>query len=208
MDNLSMIHQFFDSLFIKVFIGNKAHIFGSVYRSPSNSLTSFIQSFKEVILDNLPMNLSTICGDFNLNLLNAPSVSGLDFVNNLNERNFNQLITLPTRPRTGCNANNRNNLGGTLIDHIWSSYTLDMRSFVIDYPISDHFPVMVTIQIPNINNKTRIEFRSFREEALKCSEEKLIELKSNFQLSPCNPNENANHFSKVQLAKCITHLGI
>ena len=76
MDNLSMIHQFFDSLFIKVFIGNKAHIFGSVYRSTSNSLTSFIQSFKVVILDNLPMNLSTICGGFNLNLLNAPSHSG------------------------------------------------------------------------------------------------------------------------------------
>ena len=67
---------------------------------------------------------------------------------------------------------------------------------------------MVTIQIPNINNKKRIEFRSFREKALKCSEEELIEFKANFQLSPCNPNENANNFIGGIISNLNTNLPI
>ena len=54
MESISLIHTHFDSLFIKITIKKQSHIFGTIYRSPSESLSGFIDDLEDKILDKLP----------------------------------------------------------------------------------------------------------------------------------------------------------
>ena len=196
--SLTMANEFFESIFVSLKIKKQDHTFGLIYRSPSLSIPQFVNSFNVNILSHLSCERTTICGDFNINLFNSPSTSGLRFVADLYEKNLGTVITERTRPyivQQSMSANrSRSQYDGTLIDHIWSSYGEDLRSYVIDFLISDHFPICVFIHIPNANNKIKYKSRSFTvNQLLKYSDE--FELFSNnFSISVNDPNLNCNIF--------------
>ena len=186
-ESATFINESFDSLFIKIIIKNQEHSLGVIYRSPSVRISNFINHLDNMLLNKLPDDHTTICGDFNLNLLSPPSQTGIEFTSIINNKNLNAFITIPTRP-------GRINNEGTLIDHIWSTYNENVKSMVIDYPISDHFPTSAIITIPNVNSKINVSCRKFHNDRLVKFQSDFDDFVNKFHIIPDDPNANINNF--------------
>lgn len=129
--------------FLFVNIAPPAHkdiIIGVLYRPPNSDLKSFNSD-----LDHLLQSLSNLhrpcylCGDFNIDLLNADSHSPSDtFLNTMSSSFFHPLITQPTRltPHSA-----------TLIDNIFSNVISSKElPGILRADISDHFPVFLILE--------------------------------------------------------------
>ena len=195
LEQLTMLNEFFDSLFINITIKNQTHTFGLTYRSPSISIPQFTDKFDELILNKISKERVTICGDFNLNLLNKPTSSGIKFITNMNDANLNSLITIPTRPKiNNVNSTSMITRDGTLIDHIWSSYEHDMKSFVLEFPISDHLPVCLFVKIPNVNKKIKIQYGTFNHDQIELFRSRFESYCSDFRQNTENPELSMKDF--------------
>ncbi|MBM3939212.1 MAG: endonuclease/exonuclease/phosphatase family protein [Sphingomonadales bacterium] len=135
--------RIFESLFIEVEVSkNKKIVIGSCYRPnthPTFTGTQQLSSFNEIfsnLISTLPAD-SFILGDFNINLLNIQNRTVIDFIDTLFSFGFLQNILYPTRI-----AQN----SATLIDHvICNSNSLIRNSFIIINDISDHYPVLYSL---------------------------------------------------------------
>ena len=74
--------------------------------------------------------------NIDLNCTSSPQVA--DFVTEMESRNLFNLISHNTRVQYDPDGNIRSN---TFIDHIWTSGSFIDSSCVIDYHLSDHFPL-------------------------------------------------------------------
>lgn len=119
-------------------LNNMPTILASIYRSPSSSYSDFCSQLEEILnlLTNENKNI-IICGDININILPPSCQSCSDYINCLFSYGFSSLIDVPTRCDT---AGSR-----TLIDHIFSSSTSDYTTGVIDYSITDHYPLFFVL---------------------------------------------------------------
>lgn len=115
-------------------LNNRNTILASVYHSPSSSYSDFCSQLEEIlsVLTNENKNI-IICGDININILNPNCQSCADYTNCLFSYGFSSLIDVPTRCDTSGSC--------TLIDHIFSSSSSDYTTGVIDYSITDHYPL-------------------------------------------------------------------
>ena len=156
--NLTMISSHLESLFILV--KNQVHHFGLVYRPPSSRLPVFLRDFDELILSHVPSENTTICGDFNIDLMSPTSPQGLDYIELMNNKGFSELITLPTRI-VSTQRGRTLTTSKTLIDH-WSSNRTDMLSYVVESSIADHSPICTIYHIRNVNDKKIVESRTFK----------------------------------------------
>ena len=131
--SLTKISNACESLFVKFNINNASHYAGVVYRSPNRPIADFISAFDKLCI-SLPKNDCIIGGDFNINLLDKVSYSGVHFITGMSNHNLKPMIPNPTRVTHSSE---------TLIDHIWSSMNNEFQSFVITEPVSDHFPTLL-----------------------------------------------------------------
>ena len=178
---LSFISSTFESLFITVNINSVQLTIGTVYRPPNNSrnLTAFHEEFKTSILNKLPSNDAIICGDFNLDLHSNSSNQINHFVTDMSSHGFSNSITQSTRIHYDEYGNI---LSSTLIDHIWSTLPNIEFSFVLDYQLTDHFPIGCVLNIPRSNDLKIIRKRQISDQKIKGFQEEFMEFYNNFKI--------------------------
>ena len=99
----------------------------------------------------------------NVNVLRStPQV--LNFENMFKSLGYSLLITEPTH-----HWNNRL----SLIDNIWATNVTGISSGVFDIPVTDHYPIIVTIRIPFRNSKIK---KTFRDHSGECVAKLLSEI--------------------------------
>ena len=100
-----------ESLALKVTSKNKSFNIVCLYKPPNVNLKSFNSKFKEYLEILGCQNLTYVCGDFNINLLNCDTnIECKNFVDLMFSYGMNPFINKPTRV---------NKSGATLIDNIW-----------------------------------------------------------------------------------------
>lgn len=122
-----------ETLFIMI---ERSIIIGVVYRPPNSSLGAFLERLENIFLciTSEYNKSAVIVDDVNIDTMNSPNV---DYTYLLESYNFRNLITTPTRV-TSCSD--------TLIDHALTNVQTGITAGVYNIPISDHYPIYVTIQ--------------------------------------------------------------
>ena len=154
IDELCLTSSTFESLFIKLKNASDVVTVGSIYRPPNSQMIQFNSDLKSHILDKLPDNNTLIAGDFNINLLAETTPSAINFTGLLYNKSLFNVITQPTRVTQ---------TSATLIDHIWCSSQHIDSSHVIEYSLSDHFPVSCFLNFPNDKDFKWITSRPFHD---------------------------------------------
>ena len=102
---------------------------------------TFLQIVREILeaLQNQPCEM-VVMGDFNVNLLDYKALFPADFLSDMLASGLLPSVTITTR---------LTEKSATLIDNILSSLTFQ-NSFVIVNDISDHFPFLSDLLLPNM----------------------------------------------------------
>jgi hypothetical protein len=185
-----------ESIFVEITQANskKNIIVGAIYRPPNTELDNFIVHISSIlsVLGKEPSKPRFITGDFNLDLLKYEThLPTNDFLNSFLEHAYLPLITKPTRVTE---------YSATLIDNIFTNaYLPDCNARIIINDISDHFPIIMQINLginlnyKNIDNPPRRLFNphlvtKFRDELY------LYDWDLVFNESPADPNICYNRF--------------
>ena len=148
IENLCCINNCFESLFVNVTLNSNSTItVGCIYRIPSTSIAEFNETFFENFISQVHRNKTIILGDFNINLYNRDSNPINEYLNNFISLNFSPLIYYPTR------VNPDDVTRYSLLDHIFTNIHEPLTSSaVLEYQLTDHFPIAGFIPV-NISNK-------------------------------------------------------
>ena len=149
IEPLSFIHTCFECVFIDVKINSQNFTLGSLYRPPTgnNNITEFIGLFRDKILVQLPSNDIIICGDFNIDF-KSNSSQAENFITEMASFNLFNLINDFTRISLSSDGSVASS---TCIDHIWTSSCKIQSSFVLNYHLTDHYPIGCFINLPKNN---------------------------------------------------------
>jgi len=123
---------------IKSSVVNTTYVVGAVYRHPNSNKKNFIECLNEAIteLSNVKCYYF-ILGDININTSSKTSHLTQEYLNMLASNSASSVITSPTRVT---------DITSTVLDHILTNESrYSLTPFVINYVISDHYPVMVLI---------------------------------------------------------------
>jgi len=198
LHNFSLFHdRIFESIFIGVEISdNKILTIGSCYRpniyptlTGSEQFDSFLDIFSN-LCSSLPNN-SYIFGDFHLNLLSYSNNRQVtEYLDTLFSYGFLQNITYPTRV---------SNASATLIDHvICNSNTLVRDSYILISDISDHYPIIFSLNKLPKKPKSKPEFqRKFSNDQLLSFGNALKNINWDPITSSDNPNTAYDHFEET-----------
>lgn len=133
------------------------------YRSPSSNIKQFTSDLNNILDHSCDNTTHTIIvGDININIFDAHrNNSSFNYISNLLARNFTPAIEQPTRVEKN---------SSTCIDHIFIKSKVPLKLFksaVLNLKITDHFPIIIGIDSPNVSvlkNKTlslnRINFNT------------------------------------------------
>ena len=161
-EELTFIADKFESLFIPVKIDKEILNIGTIYRTPSGKIPTFVTEFESKILGQIPNSNTLIAGDFNLDLLKEPNQSTTQFITNMSDKNLMNVINKVTREAESASGHK----SATIIDHIWSSLEIS-KSFTLEYPLSDHFLTGCNISIDTRSPlKTTYFYRKFSEKRM------------------------------------------
>ena len=156
-----------ESPFVGCTYNAKNFICGTIYRPPKGNISLFIEKiefFCQYIFENFQNYSVTIGGDMNLDLFKLDGNAYItEYYTVMNAFGYELVINRPTRV---------SNNSCTLIDHIWtknSSGNSNLKSFVVQMVVSDHFPCYFQIPDgqPSLTSKIKIvyrEFNNFRDE--------------------------------------------
>ena len=121
-----------ESLFIQIEQNGKKIIVGTIYKPPYVNKEIFIEKLSIISHAICTLNIPVfLCGDFNIDLLNAESSS---FINSLNSYFLIPLISKPTRIT---------DTSQSLIDNIFVNLPSLCHSGIIFSDISDHLPIFI-----------------------------------------------------------------
>lgn len=139
-NNLETNRLEFQSVFIELKIPNKKNlVIGSSYRSPSFSVTDYLEYLELTLYQiNLEQKPCILGGDYNVDILkHASSETSAVFLNTFGALGFFPCISLPTR--VGLQSS-------SLIDNFFSNDpSIVKNSNVVISDISDHMPITLTI---------------------------------------------------------------
>ena len=92
--------------------------------------------------------------------------------------NLLPLIDKPTRVT---------NTSSTLIDHIWTNISLPIQSFVLNYDLTDHFPISVFKPLSShVNNKLEISFCDYSERNIFLFKDQFPDMTTDFHCQSTN----------------------
>ena len=160
IEKYTQLFETHESLFVKI-MPNKVEkfIIGCIYRPPNKSVHDF-NTFLEEELFCDQMILESKClliGDFNINIDSSANVSyqTQNFCNIMESNDYNQCVHDLTR----IDYNTR--LPTTLLDHAWVNFYNVQSAEVLDFPPSDHLPIMVTLKLKEDTNIFSIKTRNY-----------------------------------------------
>ena len=159
-------------------IGNSPHCLFSIYRPPSGDIGTFLSQLEDSISTN-PNTNKFLVGDFNIDLFNSSDFGpAFKLKELLVSYGYTLNINQVTRPKSSTDS------GGTLIDHIWTNFDLiHPMARVIDYQLSDHFPLTLSFFPSNASresSKTKIKFRNINSTNVEKFKSKLHNLNLDF----------------------------
>ncbi len=134
---------------IEIKLPNKSILLSTVYRPPNNdsqSVQHWLHHMEESLYQMYSENKPTVLmGDTNIDLISDHTdVLKSSWINITTDMELNQIITEPTRTTDSTS---------TLIDHIYVSPDLPvLHSMVVNYAISDHFPIYAVFDLKNSDN--------------------------------------------------------
>ena len=150
-----------------LFGGCKIFIVG-VYRPPSANVEDFNSVLNEILQNNLLRNsfLTILAGDMNINLCREVNLhSDENYISILKSLFYLPTITKPTRFNPSDVTIRPSNL-----DHIWINRTLNFKSGIINFDLTDHCPCFISLKISQTENfsnkKIKIQFRPFCQNSL------------------------------------------
>ena len=144
-------------LTLEILYDGKIMYIVGIYRPHSGTIENFTNCIG-MLLNNtrFSKNKTILAGDFNIDLLNAPSPDVSLFSSTLYSMHFLPTITKPTR--FPCTANQRGN--PSILDHIWINNLDPYMSCILSTEVSDHCPTFLKLPHKKIEcNKVRISFR-------------------------------------------------
>ena len=181
ISNLCKVDNLFESLFAEITLdtGNKITV-GCIYRSPSASVPDFNDALLNEVLPEIRHNKTILLGDININLYNPHGLPHIDdYMNNMLSHGFMPLILYPTR----INKDDRTKF--SLIDHIFTNIQNQSFSSVLQYELTDHFPVISAIPAlePKSTNEKTFFTRPINETRINKFLGSLEQLVSDFRVS-------------------------
>ena len=135
MNDLCMITDYIECLFVKLSTKDSSYVVGVVYRPPNSNITLFNDKMNEILskLSNMPCY---VMGDYNIDLMKYENhLQTGEFLNNMHSNSLIPLIYKPTR-ETKTTA--------TLIDNIFTNnYNVNdlLLQGLLITDISDHYAI-------------------------------------------------------------------
>lgn len=125
-------------------LNNANTIVASIYRSPSSSYSEFCCQLEKILhaLSSENKNI-IICGDMNINIIDLNQQSCSEYVRCFLGFGLTSAINSPTR----CDLAG----SSTLIDHILTNITTYYTAGVIDYALTDHYPIFLLLGSQDLN---------------------------------------------------------
>ena len=159
INDISVINDEVETIFIKVKIGSKTLIFGNIYRPPRGSKAEFLISIERFLTfcrTNYGGLDLYLMGDFNIDLLKMRCPDVESYVNTMYSYDLSPMICRPTRVAGSSYS---------IIDHIWTNDQNVLASGIIRTRITDHYTIFVTISKDHeeSDNFTEITYRQFTE---------------------------------------------
>jgi hypothetical protein len=144
-----------EQLIAKIKIPNSlSFTLAALYRIPGKPISTFNEHIKENLFQKFKKSDKVICiGDFNVNLINLNSLKPQEneFINIMKENGFKMQITgEPTRYPSK-----------TLLDNCFVNFESGSSSCVINFPISDHLPILYAFNAKTPKQYKKIKFRDF-----------------------------------------------
>ena len=148
----------YETLFVEIETTSKTknNIVGLIYRPPDSNVYRFIDNLSKCIeLITKDRKPCYICGDFNLDLLNAASHNPTsDYLNTFYSGSFYPLIDKPTRVTTK---------SATLIDNIFTNVlNTKITPGILFNDITDHFPIFHLLNNTRNQNKQSNNVNNYR----------------------------------------------
>ena len=165
---------------MKIKLNSRTLTIGTVYRPPSSShnINDFLREFNNKILSILPNSNCMIFGDFNIDSFNNCNQIS-NFMTEMSSRGFVNLIDQPTRVHLDDDGNT---ISSTAIDHIWTSCHNIESSFVINYHLTDHYPIGCSIDLPFQSDKQVKKSRKISKDAITSYQEDFMEFFTKFKI--------------------------
>ena len=136
-EQLNIMNDTVESLFIEIIIPDSKNIFiGVIYRPPNSNINDFVLYLQGLLHDPVFINKdSYLAGDFNVDLMKCNSCNhSQDFIELFMSASFLPLISKPTRVTEQT---------ATLIDNIFCNVFPLPESKIILSDISDHYPIFM-----------------------------------------------------------------
>ena len=186
---------------------NINYVIGTIYRHPSSNTKDFIEFFNDILSELTALKVYYfILGDININTNASPSSrEATDYLSMLNSNSVASIINIPTRvTKTTSSA----------LDHILTNenrYTL--APLVVDYDITDYYPVMVAIS-KQITTRPRHDKPIFKRSFVKFSTDDFnLDLQvrlddlftANYTTNQINVEDLFNRFHSLIIQTIDTH---
>ncbi len=150
-----------ESLFVKMSLNDE---FSFLFCLPSRSINAFADYLNNLFIANnfVLRNKCIFIGDFNVDYLKIDEfLSYRHLFDIMSERGIRQLIDKPTR------LSSTTGLAESLLDHIWVNFERDMLTEVVNYPLSDHLPIVLILKLEARKYFVKKSFRELGKENFK-----------------------------------------
>lgn len=142
VDNIKLRFSNVCVTMINLVVNNLTIGVSAVYRSPQTSVHSFVNDIDDFIPRYLNKNIEILIGDINIDLLDVDNCVTNDYLATLHSHGFMSYINTITRPQSR-----------SCLDHIFMRNNMKTseilaNSYVINYEITDHDPIMLNISQP------------------------------------------------------------
>ena len=159
-DDLSLMLPFIETLFIEVPHNGKTFLIGIVYRVPNTNVEIFNETLNKLI-EPIRNNFEIVLvGDFNICLLKDDNRTQ-SFRNALQSNYLFPSILEPTRVATVL-RNGNYQVTRSLIDNIFINNRLNHKSGIIYSPISDHYPIFLSLLNENLDFQDKPQVIKYR----------------------------------------------
>ncbi len=130
-------------------------------------------------------------GDFNEDYLTINEfLSYRHLFDIMSVRGFRQLIDKPTR------ISSTTGLPKSLLHHIWVNFERDVLTEVVNYPLSDHLPIVLILKLQARKNFVKKSFRELGEENFKRYDRDKSRLFNSYTIDSNDVNDEVNKFLK------------